>query len=241
MDKTVLVDQDIEGGRRLVQALDEERFPVVASLWLFIPEESAWRLLIASPRVGELGPRATYAIIQGILVKKRLDLPLYRISVVTPGDPLVGELRVFAGTDPAPFVGRTSLQNTVVGDLYVEGAYIYRAERIIGKTGSFDRWSVSPDKDRKVWVARRCKVTVDDGCFKNIEVQDGTWPQTHAKNGINASLGVLINPEQRDGQTFGDVQRWTILGGRLRSVETVARGVPVDGYTETPASAGSAT
>jgi len=55
-------------------------------------------------------------------------------------------------------------------------------------------------------------------------------PQTPGRGGINAHLDVLINPEERRGQTIGDVQRFTIRGGRLRSAETIARGVRVEGY-----------
>lgn len=241
MDKAALVDRDIAEGRRLVQALDQAGFPVVAALWSFLPEEGVWRLLIASPKVGERGPREAYAAIRDVLAKSQIDLPLYRVSVVTPDEPLVTELRIFAGTDPAPFIGSTSIDGAVIGDMYVEGAYVYRAERIIGKTGTFELWSVAPDRARKVWTARRCKVTVEEGFFKKIEVEGFDWPQGHTKTGVNAHLGVLANPDRRDGETFGDVERWTILAGRLRSVETVARGVRIEGLLETPSSASAAT
>jgi hypothetical protein len=239
MDTEALVDRDIEEGRRLIQALDQAGIPVVAALWNFLPEESAWRLLIASPKVSEAGPRAAYVAIQDVLLESRIGLPLRRISAVGPDDPLITELRIFAGTDPAPFIGSMYLQKTVIGKTYVEGTYVYRAERIIGTSGTFV-WSVTPDKARHLWTARRCKVTVEDGFFKTIEVEGFDWPQTHAKAGVNAHLGVLTNPEERHGETFGDVQRWTILGGRLRGVETVARGVRIEGYSAAPSSAGPA-
>jgi hypothetical protein len=239
MDKEALVDREIEEGHRLVQALDQARVPVVAALWSFLPEEGVWRLLISSPKVSEAGPRAAYAAIQDVLLKSHIGLPLHRISAVGPDDPFITELRIFAGTDPAPFIGNTYLQKAVIGDMYIEGAYIYRAERIVGTSGTFELWSVTPDKARKVWTARRCKVTVEDGFFKKIEVEGFDWPQTHARAGINAHLGVLTNPEERDGETFADVQRWRILAGRLRSVDTVARGVRIEGFSAAPSSAGA--
>jgi hypothetical protein len=241
MDQTALVGQDVDEGRRLVQALDRAGFPVVAAFWSSFPEEGDWRLLIASPRVNELGPRGAYAAIQEVLRTSRIGLPLYRISAVSPDEPPVSELRLFAGTDPAPFIGGTYLQGTVLGDTYVEGAYVYRAERIIGQTGTFELWSVAPDKSRKVWIARRGKVTVENGFLKKIEVQGFDWPQTLAKHGVNVHLGVLANPERRDGETYGDVERWTVLAGRLRRVETVAKGVRIEGFLEIPSAAGAAT
>ncbi len=238
MAQAALVDQDIERGRRLIQALDQAGFPVVAALWYFFPEEEIWRLLIASPRVSELGPRDAYALIQDVLLKSQIDLPFYSISAVSPGEPLITELQFFAGTDPAPFIGGTYLRNVVIGDITIDRAYVYRAERIVGATGDFEVWTVTPDRTRIVWTARRGKVFVEDGFIKKVEVQGFDWPQTHAKNGVNVHLGVLVNAENRHGETFGDVQRWSILGGRLRSVETVARDARIEGYHDAPSPTG---
>jgi hypothetical protein len=240
MDKTILVEEDISSGRSLIQALDRAGFPVVAALWNYLPEEGIWRLLIASPKVNERGPLATYEAIQEVLLRLPGGVPLHQISAVSPEDPFVTELRIFAGTDPAPFIGSTYLRSAAIGDGYVEKAYIYRAERIVGKTGSFELWSVTPDRAHKAWMARRCQVDVEDGFFKEIHVEGFDWPQSQAKNGINAHLGVLINPEHRGAQTFGDVVRWTIFGGRLRSIETLARGVRIEGFQETSSSMNAA-
>jgi hypothetical protein len=240
MDKAALVDRDIDDGRRLVQALDQADFPVVAALWYFYPEEE-WRLLIASPKVGELGPRGAYAVIQQVLIKSGVPLPLYRVAAVNPDEPLITELRIFVGTDAAPHIGSIYLQSEVIGEMYVEGAYVYRAERIIGHSGTKELWSVTRNRSRDVWVARRCRLTFENGFFKKIEVEGGEWPQSSSKNGINARVRILANPEKRGGETFGDVERWTILAGRLRNIETVARGVRIEGFLETPASPAATT
>jgi hypothetical protein len=229
MDKTALLDQDIDQGRRLVQALDQAGFPVVAAFWSFLPEEGDWRLLIASPKVAELGPRDAYATIREALRKMQIDLPLHRVSAVSPDEPMVVELRIFAGTDPAPYIGGTTLYGVVLGDLYVEDAYVYRAERIIGQTGTYDLVCAAPDKARKVWIARPCKITTENGFLTKIDTPGFDWPQTRARHGVNAHLGVLTKAEKREGKTFADVMRWSIHDGRLRRIETVAKGVPVEG------------
>lgn len=234
MAQEVLVERDVEGGRQLIQALDRAGFPVVAALWKFLPDEGEWRLLIASPRVQQLGPLEVYRVIQEELIKHHIDIPLHRVSAVDLHEPLVSELRIYAGTDPAPSIGGTYLQKVVIGDLYLEGAYVYRAERIIGYSGSFEIWLASLDRGRKVWIARRARVTLEDGLFKKLEVEGFDWPQTHARAGLNTHLEVVTNVELREGQVLGDVDKWTVLGGRLRSVETVARQVPVEGYPVSP-------
>ncbi len=229
MVKTPLVDLDIESGRSLIQALDQAGFPLTAALWNSLPEESEWRLILATPRVKERGPRDVYEAVQWVAHLAEIDLPLHRISVVEPEDSLVTELRIFMGTDGAPFIGGTFLHGTMVGDAFIDAAYVYRAERIIGQTGTFDLTAATPDRPRKVWVARRAKVTLDQGFFKRIESEGFVWPQTQARDGINAHLGVLTNVEHRGDVTIGDVERWTILGGRLRGIDTVAKGVTVEG------------
>jgi hypothetical protein len=231
MDQEALVDRDIEEGRRLVQALDLAGFPVIAAFWSFLPEEGDWRLLIASPNVREQGPRKTYKAIQDVRLQSNIPISLHRVTVVDPDEALVADLRIFAGTDPAPFIGSTYLQKAVIGNTYIERVYIYRAKRIVGQSGAFELWSVIPDRERKVWKARHAKVTFENGFFKKIEIEGVDSPQTHTKTGINAHLAVLINAKEQDGAISGDVQRWTILGGRLRSVETVAHGVRIEGYS----------
>jgi hypothetical protein len=55
MDQVVMVNarplqwKAINEGRRLIRALCESRFDVVAAFWLFSSDSDRWRLLIASP------------------------------------------------------------------------------------------------------------------------------------------------------------------------------------------------
>jgi hypothetical protein len=67
MGKAVLVESDTEQGRRLIEALDQGGFPVVAAFWSFFPDGDLYRLVIASPVVDEKGPREAYTKIQEVL------------------------------------------------------------------------------------------------------------------------------------------------------------------------------
>lgn len=228
MDQTPLVDRDIEVGRRLIEALDRAGDPPAAALWKYIPEERDWRLVLASVWTAARGPRKAYEAVQGVLRSAGIDLPLDRISVVESDDHLITELRIFAGTDGAPFIGGTFLHGTMVGDAFLDAAFIYRAERIIGQSGTMNLTAATRDRARKVWVARRAKVTVEKGFFKKIEVEGYDWPQMQTRDGINARLGILTNVAHRGNSARGDVERWTIRGGRLRGIDTVAKGVRVE-------------
>ena len=231
MVKTPLVERDIESGRFLIEALDRAGFPLTAALWNSLPEESEWRLILATPKVKERGPREVYETVQRVIQSAEVDLPLHRISVVEPDDGLVTELRIFMGTDGAPFIGGTFLHGTMVGDAFVDAAYLYRAERIVGQSGIVEVTTGTFDRPRRVWVARHAKVIIENGFFKTIEIEGGEWPQTQTRDGISAHLDVIVNVERQGDKTLGDVNRWTILGGRLRGILNLAKGVRVEGDT----------
>jgi hypothetical protein len=233
MDQTALVDRDIDEGRKLVQALDAEAFPVVAALWYFFSDEDVWRLIIASPKVAVDGPRAAYSEIQKVIRTHEIHLPLQRISALEPDDPLVTALRIFAPTDGAPYVGGTHLHRTSVGDVFVEGAYVHRAERLIASSGAQEVTAVLPDKQTKVWKAYPCVLTVKEGLVQEVKVEGHQWPQSRSRHGVNVHLFVLERQTTKDGETFGDVERWTVVDGRLRSVENAARNVRVEGLVDT--------
>jgi hypothetical protein len=229
MGKATLVDQDTEHGRRLIEALDQTGFPVVAAFWSFFPEGDLYRLVIASPVVDEKGPREAYTKIQKVLHDLKLsDLALEDITVLSPYDPLVIDVRLSQATDGAPYLARTHMVRVGTGPPYP--AYVYRAERIIGGSGVFKVWTASADKHRRVWIAKLGTLTTENGFLKKLEVNGTGWPQT--KHGINAPVSIISRIEKRDGQTYGDIQKWTILAGRLRNVETVATDAKLEGLTD---------
>src|SRR5262245_48638058 len=128
MDQAALVTPDLAAGKRLVDSLDQNAFPVTSAFWLFQPEASAWRLFIASPLVDTLGPRGAYAQLEKRQGGETGSLPLRDISLVSPNDALV---RLLAGTfetgadNPGFWV--TGL--TIDGH-HIDSAYIYRAGAI---------------------------------------------------------------------------------------------------------------
>jgi hypothetical protein len=227
MGQTTLVDQDIDNGRRLIEALDAAGFPIVVAFWFFLPEEEDWRLIIASAKEDEVGPLAAYTEIQGVLRASVSTLSLRRISVVSPSDPMVHDFRIYAETPGAPFVGGTALNRTALGDIYVERAYVYRAERVVNESGTREITVVVPDRPKKLWTAYRCKLTFKDGLFQEVKVEGYEWPQSRSKKGLKIRLYILAHSERKNGQTVGDVERWVVTNSRLQRINTIARNVPV--------------
>jgi hypothetical protein len=126
VDTTVLVDTDIEAGRRLLDSLDKANFPVDAALWLYSPDSDDWRLTIASNLVDSLGPLQTYGRIQTVLttMPPGFRLALKDIAVVSPKSPLIQALR---DSVPVAADGREfRLRQSAISGVFVDDAYIYR-------------------------------------------------------------------------------------------------------------------
>lgn len=127
MASEVLVDADIDRGRRVLEALDSTGLRARAAFWRYAHESSDWRLVIALPTVDLRGTRSVYERLGRLLKKSDIDIPLWRITVVSTGDPLTRWARLqIKKTDPE-VVGLRSSSNTAIGDAAIEDAYIYRS------------------------------------------------------------------------------------------------------------------
>ena len=125
MDKTTLVDTQIEAGKKLVDALDKSKFKIVGALWFYYPASDEWKLLFASPLVDILGPTRCYNLILTILQDIGLDFQLFtNISVLSPKDKLIQLLKTAIHTDNGISAIRFS-RNTING-VFIEDALIYR-------------------------------------------------------------------------------------------------------------------
>ncbi|MEK7395463.1 MAG: hypothetical protein AAB116_00865, partial [Candidatus Poribacteria bacterium] len=71
MDRTALVELvigiDIEGGKRLLKALDEAGINVPGAFWLYFPESEEWRLVFVMPKIKKEGSLKAYKLIDNEL------------------------------------------------------------------------------------------------------------------------------------------------------------------------------
>jgi hypothetical protein len=118
----------IQSGKALVAALDKIELKVKGAFWLLLSEQHIWRLIIASPEVGVLGPKAVYRKIDSILVKlpdEDVLIGIKDISVVEEKYPIYLGIRSAISTGPG-ISGIRFSRNIVNGQL-IDDAYIYRA------------------------------------------------------------------------------------------------------------------
>ncbi|MTT32405.1 hypothetical protein GMB86_10345 [Terrilactibacillus sp. BCM23-1] len=129
MDKTILVEQDLKNGERLIRKLDELNFIVHSAFWLYIPESDIYRLMIATPLVDEIGPQEVYRKIKSTidLIEEPFDISLQSISVISPNNELIKILGTFTKTDANAINGIRFTRNTI-NNMYIEDSYIYRIQ-----------------------------------------------------------------------------------------------------------------
>ncbi len=122
----ILVEEDIQGGRRLLEELDRQEINVSAALWFYVADDEQWCLLLASNIVDSEGPLAAYERIQETLTKLGEDFrPSFGdISVVSPSDGRIQSLRTAVKTGPE--IAAIRFSRNAVNNMYIEDALIYR-------------------------------------------------------------------------------------------------------------------
>jgi hypothetical protein len=116
---------DIEFGNTIWRSLrGSKTFPVLGILWLFQPSSDEWHLLIATPRVDEVGPRKAYEELSEITRRIPADsAQLLRIELVSPKLPFYQALRSVFGQTAS--VEGARLGNTQIAGMYIDDAYLY--------------------------------------------------------------------------------------------------------------------
>ena len=125
--REVLSEQMIDAGAKLVERLDQSEANVQAALWLFLPEEKTWKMMIISSLVKTDGPRSVYKRI--LEANKKADesesiISLNDVGVADTSIPLISLLRSTISTGSG-IAGIRLSKNTIHGP-FIEDAYIYR-------------------------------------------------------------------------------------------------------------------
>ena len=120
-----LTGNDIEFGKQLWHLLrGAKKFPAIGALWLFQPDADKWHLLIATPRVDEVGPRKAYEELADITRRLPADSSqLLRIELISPRLPFYRALGSVFGKTAS--VEGARLGNTQIGGMYINDAYLY--------------------------------------------------------------------------------------------------------------------
>lgn len=126
MDKSILVEKNIEEGKYLVEALDRSKFNVEGALWYYYLKYNEWRLLLASPLVDEIGPKKSYNIVFSVIQDLNLSsISIMDISVLSPKHRLIKLLKIALKTGPKD-ISKIRFTGNTINNEFIADALIYR-------------------------------------------------------------------------------------------------------------------
>jgi len=127
MAPRLLVEEEIESGRRLVETLDKRGVPIEAALWAYNPESERYQLVIGSGEVDTSGARPIYEQIQEALrsLPENQRVAFSDIAVTSSSTGVVRALSRAIHTSPNA-ISSIRITNNVVNRELIEDAYVYR-------------------------------------------------------------------------------------------------------------------
>jgi len=125
MEKTALVNIEIERGAELLYILDRAGLQLNVALWVILPEYEDWRLVLTARQFDKIATRAAYK-----LVHEALDTAGFGVEKTPPimimpmSNPFIKALRRTFGK--ARSVDGMRFGGQMIGDRFIEDAYAYR-------------------------------------------------------------------------------------------------------------------
>ena len=136
MDKTTLVERDLEAGEQIVRDLERAGIRVDLAAWLQDDDHGSWHLVISTPALTvDGGTDHAYEALMMILADVGVpDLHLGVVSLRSPNNTIIQNLKNLVRTGDA--LQRVSLSDLDLGPKWFRSAIVYRSH---GGRGS-GRW-----------------------------------------------------------------------------------------------------
>ena len=127
MATATLVNQEIEEGQRLIDALKAAGVSVDSALWIYSSERETWRLMLTATLYDTKGLLKIYEEILSVFrqVKPELKIDWTAIVAVSPKHELIQGLRQLQKDWNLNLSGKR-LTNNRVDQMWIEDAYIYQ-------------------------------------------------------------------------------------------------------------------
>ena len=127
MDTTTLVKELVEDGRRIVEQLPRVGFEVTAAFWLKKAEDGQWYFYIASPAAESERRNVAYSRLFTLI--RRMPPPHWidplEVRLIGTSNPIARDVLAVHDRAPAPNGSPIRWGGTVLGNVHVEGAYLY--------------------------------------------------------------------------------------------------------------------
>jgi hypothetical protein len=160
MDKTPMVNNDLEVEGQVVAALSRAQIPVTAVDWIWVPQFESSQLVVVTSLHDAKGPREAYARILEALSDAGIyqSIPIRQLVVISPGDPLAHELtqQLRAVTEGTIHVSKTN------GNGRAQYSLIFAP--YLGKGGAIPSVKLKDDDELRSFLEKRLGIlpyTVD--------------------------------------------------------------------------------
>ena len=125
MDTSALVSYDIESGKEVIKALDEDGKNPNVALWAKLPDYEDWRLVIASDQLDRSSSLSGYEEINEAMKKAGISYRKRPTIYWRPmNKPFIQALRRAFASASDTYGMR--LGGQMFGDQYLEDAFVYR-------------------------------------------------------------------------------------------------------------------
>ncbi|MGO9261578.1 MAG: hypothetical protein ACLQU1_35535 [Bryobacteraceae bacterium] len=125
MVKAALVNLDIDRGAELLDVLERAKLKIAVALWAYLSEYDEWRLMVSSRQFNSRRLMDAYRLVFDALVAARITaVKTPPIMILPMTDPFIKELRRIFGKTKS--VEGMRLGGQMIGDRFIEDAYVYR-------------------------------------------------------------------------------------------------------------------
>ena len=124
MDTRILVDEDIESGKELLEFLDGKKLDIKIAMWFLDTEIGRWYLILSTPLVDEKGPRKVYLKLIKNLDGFETSIKIDNIKLLTYNSPFANIFKGIFNTGKG--ISQIRFQENVINGLLIKDAVIYR-------------------------------------------------------------------------------------------------------------------
>ena len=124
MDKELLVDNQYDEGKKLIEELDRQGriYPII--IWINDPEKNDWLLLFGIPELRKTGAKKVFTVIHQIIIKNHIKLSLNSITLIDTTAQLCKDLRTMLKTGSA--IGRITFFGNIINGRKFPDSIVYR-------------------------------------------------------------------------------------------------------------------
>jgi hypothetical protein len=127
MDKTTLVGDTVNEGQRILEQLARTNFQISAALWVKDAEKGEWYLYIVSPAVENTSREEGYTQLHAAIrtLPELLWMDRWQVRLIGPSSPIGRDILAVFNGPHGPKGAPRRWRGTRLGNMEIEGAYLY--------------------------------------------------------------------------------------------------------------------